>query len=126
VQATWNLLEPSVGPALAEAHDRGWGVIVKEALANGRLTGRNTAPESRRLREVAQRTGAGMDAIAIAAVLANPWVNVALSGAATADQLHGNLAALTLALTPDDIETLRTLAMPAEQYWHSRQALAWT
>src|SRR5207245_59322 len=37
VQATWNLLEPSVGPALAEAHDRGWGVIVKGALANGRL-----------------------------------------------------------------------------------------
>ena len=37
VQATWNVLEPSVGAALAEAHAAGWGVIVKEALANGRL-----------------------------------------------------------------------------------------
>ena len=43
VQATWNLLERSAGPALAEAHDAGLGVIVKEALANGRLTARGDA-----------------------------------------------------------------------------------
>ena len=126
VQATWNLLEPSVGPALAEAHDRGWGVIVKEALANGRLTARNTAPESRGLREVAARRAAAMDAVAIAAALANPWVDVVLSGAATVDQLRGNLGALDVALTPDDVQLLSTSAMPAEQYWQSRQALAWT
>jgi aryl-alcohol dehydrogenase-like predicted oxidoreductase len=126
VQATWNLLEPSVGPALAEAHDRGWGVIVKEVLANGRLTGRNPEPESRRLREIAVRRAAAMDAVAIAAALANPWVDVVLSGAATVDQLRGNLAALDVALTPDDVQALGTSAMPAEQYWRSRQALAWT
>jgi hypothetical protein len=40
VQATSNLLELSVGPALAEAHARGLRLIVKEALANGRLTAR--------------------------------------------------------------------------------------
>src|SRR3954469_16753339 len=40
VQATWNVLEPAVGPALAEAHDAGWFVVVKEAVANGRLTSR--------------------------------------------------------------------------------------
>ena len=37
VQATWNVLEPSAGPALAAAHDAGLGVIIKEAVANGRL-----------------------------------------------------------------------------------------
>ena len=36
VQATWNLLEPSAGPALQAAHAAGMGVIIKEALANGR------------------------------------------------------------------------------------------
>ena len=41
VQATWNLLERSAGPALADAHAAGWGVIVKEALANGRLAERD-------------------------------------------------------------------------------------
>ena len=36
-QVTWNLLEPSVGAAAAEAAAAGWAVLVKEALANGRL-----------------------------------------------------------------------------------------
>ena len=44
VQATWNLLEPSVGPALAEAKAAGWTVIVKEALANGRLAAAGPPP----------------------------------------------------------------------------------
>ncbi|WP_229796357.1 aldo/keto reductase, partial [Saccharothrix coeruleofusca] len=37
VQSTWNVLEPSVGPALALAHEAGAEVLVKEGLANGRL-----------------------------------------------------------------------------------------
>jgi aryl-alcohol dehydrogenase-like predicted oxidoreductase len=41
VQATWNLLEISAGPALRRAAAAGLGVIVKEALANGRLTEAN-------------------------------------------------------------------------------------
>ena len=36
-QVTWNLLEPSVGPAAAEAAAAGWPILVKEAVANGRL-----------------------------------------------------------------------------------------
>jgi len=42
VQATWNLFEPSAGDALQEASDQGWLVVVKEGVANGRLTDRNT------------------------------------------------------------------------------------
>src|SRR6201993_3422151 len=38
-EVTWNLLEPSVGPAAAEAAAAGWAILVKEAVANGRLTG---------------------------------------------------------------------------------------
>jgi aryl-alcohol dehydrogenase-like predicted oxidoreductase len=47
VQATWNLLEQSAGPALLAASRAGLGVLIKEALANGRLTERNTNPEFR-------------------------------------------------------------------------------
>ena len=36
-QVTWNLLEPSVGPAAAEAASAGWAILIKEAVANGRL-----------------------------------------------------------------------------------------
>ena len=55
VQATWNLLETSAGPALAAAHAAGLGVIIKEALANGRLTTRGRIPE---LVESAAKPGA--------------------------------------------------------------------
>jgi aryl-alcohol dehydrogenase-like predicted oxidoreductase len=37
VQSTYNALETSAGPALAEAHDAGLTVIIKEGMANGRL-----------------------------------------------------------------------------------------
>jgi aryl-alcohol dehydrogenase-like predicted oxidoreductase len=105
VQATWNLLEPSAGPALAEAHDAGWGVIIKEALANGRLADR--------------------DQEAIAAALANPWVDVVLSGAVTEAQVRSNASALALRLSPDELAALPELAEPAQQYWKERSHLAW-
>src|ERR671933_94755 len=44
-QATWNLHERAAGPALERAHAGGVGVIVKEALENGRLARRGEDPD---------------------------------------------------------------------------------
>jgi aryl-alcohol dehydrogenase-like predicted oxidoreductase len=123
VQATWNLHERSAGPALAAAHEAGLGVIVKEALANGRLTARGD--DARPLAVAARERGTTPDALALAAVLAQPWVDVALSGAATVDTLRSNLAALDVAWDAELDERLATLAEPAEAYWERRSALAW-
>ena len=91
VQATWNLLERAADPALAEARAMGMGVIIKEALANGRLTSRNTdpafAPSKHLLDQTADRLGTSIDALALAAALSRPWADVVLSGASSADQL---------------------------------------
>jgi aryl-alcohol dehydrogenase-like predicted oxidoreductase len=125
VQATWNLLEPSAGAALEQAHQRGWGVIVKEAVANGRLTPHGPGAEQAVLRLVAGRHGTGVDAVAIAAVLANPWVDVVLSGAVNPRQLAGNLAAERLRLEPDDLAELAGLALSPERYWAERAELPW-
>jgi aryl-alcohol dehydrogenase-like predicted oxidoreductase len=122
VQATWNLLEPSAGPALAAAHSGGVGVIVKEALANGRLTARGRVPE---LVEVSSSVGAAPDAVALAAVLAQPWADVALSGAATVEVLLSNLAARELALDEEVLGRLRVVAEDSTAYWERRAALAW-
>ena len=122
VQATWNLHERSATAALAAAHDAGLGVIVKEALANGRLTARaDTGP----LAEAARERGTTPDALALAAVLAQPWVDVAISGAATVDTLRSNLAALDVAWDAELEERLAGLAEPAEAYWERRAELAW-
>ncbi|WP_224995335.1 aldo/keto reductase [Cesiribacter sp. SM1] len=129
VQATWNLLEQAAGDALAEAHAAGWGVIIKEGLANGRLTHRNTDPAFAQklavLQEVSQETGCPADAIALAAILAKPWADVVLSGAATTAQLQSNLKALTLKLNTSQLERLSALQEPAESYWQTRSTLEW-
>jgi aryl-alcohol dehydrogenase-like predicted oxidoreductase len=126
VQATWNLLEPSAGPALAEARAAGWGVIVKEAVANGRLTPHGQGPAAAALGRVAAAHGVGVDAVALAAVLANPWADVVLSGAVTPAQLEANLAAVRVELDPGELEELAALAEPPERYWSERAALAWS
>jgi len=90
IQSTWNLLEQSAGPALEEAKQRGCFVIVKEALANGRL--------------------AAIDREALGAVLAQPFVDIVLSGATTVEQLASNLAAR---------------AEGPEEYWSRRTRMPW-
>jgi aryl-alcohol dehydrogenase-like predicted oxidoreductase len=126
VQATWNLLEPSAGPALAEASAAGWGVIVKEAVANGRLTPHGDGRAMAALGRVASRLAVGVDAVALAAVLANPWADVVLSGAVTTGQLEANLSAAQVELDPAELEELAGLAEPPEQYWRERAELSWS
>lgn len=130
VQATWNLLEPSAGEALREARETGMGVVVKEALANGRLTGRNRDPayaaKLSRLREEAERLGATVDALALAAALARPWADVVLSGAATAGHLQSNVRALDVRWDGEAEEKLADLAEAPEAFWAERGRLPWT
>jgi aryl-alcohol dehydrogenase-like predicted oxidoreductase len=128
VQATWNLLERSVGNALAEAHGNGWGVIVKEAVANGRLTPRESdrfAEQRNLLGKIADRYGVTEDAVAIAGVLAQPWVDVVLSGATTIEQLRSNVTALDVALSEADLEALAQMTEKPGSYWSTRAALRW-
>jgi aryl-alcohol dehydrogenase-like predicted oxidoreductase len=129
VQATWNLLESSAGPALQLAHDAGLGVIVKEALANGRLTSRNDdpdfAPQRRLLEEVAHGQGVTVDALALAAALAQPWIHTVLSGAATIAQLRSNLTALGLTWNDDIRDRLQGIAETPQDYWSARGRLPW-
>ncbi|GAA4882611.1 aldo/keto reductase [Kitasatospora terrestris] len=126
VQSTWNVLETSAGPALAEAGARGVLVVIKEGMANGRLADRNaTGPDTAALRAVAARAGTTCDALALAAAAAQPWADLVLSGAATTGQLASNLTAADLALTPDDLAGLAPLAEPADHYWKTRSALPW-
>lgn len=117
IQATWNVLEPSVGPALEQAHEAGWFVVAKETLANGRLTDRgDTEP----LQEAARAAGTTPDALALGAVLRQPFIDVALSGATTTEQLASNLGAVQ---APSTVPA--GLAQDPRAYWGARSQLAW-
>ncbi|MFB7458663.1 aldo/keto reductase [Streptomyces sp. NPDC056188] len=122
VQSTYNALETSAGPALAEAHDAGLTVIVKEGMANGRLAEPN-APEP--LKAVARETGLGCDAVALALILRRPWAGVVLSGAATPGQLASNLHAPAVDLDEDQLARLGALAEEPRAYWERRGRLPW-
>lgn len=129
VQATWNVLEPAAGAALRQAHEAGLGVIIKEAVANGRLTARNDAPTfvTKRawLEERAAELNCSLDALALAAVVAQPWADVVLSGATTVAQLQSNVAALVVSLPEEMLSRLEKIKESPDQYWATRSRLAW-
>ena len=126
VQTTWNLLERSAGGALAAAHERGLRVVVKEALANGRLAA--DSPATAELARAARARGVGVDTVAIAAAMAQPWCDVVLSGAVTLRQLRSNAAARDLVLA-DEATAVGAAdlvdAQPAGEYWAERSRRPW-
>jgi len=107
-----------VAPAAAEAAAAGWTIMIKEAVANGRLAPGGDAAEP--LGALAAARNVTADSIALAAALANPWAGVVLSGAVTPAQLQANLAALAVSDLPQ-----LDLAEPPAAYWAARAARPW-
>ncbi len=129
VQATWNILEQSATAVLTAAHEAGLGVIVKEALANGRLTTRNQSPsfqpQMHTLTRQARQHDTTVDALALAAVINQPFVGVVLSGAAQTDHLLANVAALQVEWQPELAEILLGMGEDTAVYWQTRSSLPW-
>jgi len=127
-QSTWNVLETSVAPALAEAAAAGAGVLVKEPVANGRLVpgSDDASPSVRRFTQLAAELEVGEDVLALAAALAQPWAARVLSGAVTPEQVRSNASATDLALAPDVLERLAELAEEPGAYWAARSRRSWS
>lgn len=126
IQATWNLLERSAEHRLREAHAAGRFIIVKEPLANGRLSSRGDLGSAGALADVSRAAGSTPDAVAIAAALANPWADAVLLGATTIDQLRSNLGARGLTLSAESLERLGGLVEEPQSYWRRRATLPWS
>lgn len=129
VQATWNILEQSATASLKKSAKEGMGIIIKEALANGRLSDRNREPhfmyKRKVLQAMAEKYEVGMDAISIAFVLRQAWVHTVLSGAGNEAQLLSNLKAEHVQLSEEDANTLGNLMETGKEYWKIRAGLPW-
>ena len=131
VQATWNLFERGAEQALRDAHAAGMKVVVKESLANGRLTHRNQeaddlfSPHLARIRALAEGRGTTIETLALAAALARPWADVILTGAATVQQIESNGAALAFSYDAELDEQLRSMSVSPSDYWTARRAFTW-
>jgi aryl-alcohol dehydrogenase-like predicted oxidoreductase len=131
VQATWNLFERGAELALSEAHGAGMRVVIKEALANGRLTDGNREPDTvlspplEQIRKIADARATTIDMLALRAALARPWADIVLSGAATVAQIQANVAARGVSYDDGLEQQLRTLSMDSDQYWRARSSFEW-
>jgi len=129
VQVTYNLMEQSCASVLQACAERGMAVIIKEGLANGRLTVRNDKPDfaaqRQQLDEIAAHYEVGIDALALAFILHQPWAQVVLSGAATQAHLQSNVQAAQLQITEEHLQQLGALATSPAAYWSQRDQLHW-
>jgi aryl-alcohol dehydrogenase-like predicted oxidoreductase len=130
-------LEREIVPLLK---DQGTGLLVWSPLAGGLLSGKfsrdNQKPEDSRrssfdfpivdkertwrildaLRPIAQAHNTGVATIALAWVLAKPFVTSVIIGAKRADQLDQNLAAVDVQLTPEEMKQLDDVSTLPPEY----------
>jgi aryl-alcohol dehydrogenase-like predicted oxidoreductase len=129
-------LEREIVPLL---NDQKVGLMVWSPLAGGLLSGKfgpgSNGPEGARraafdfppvdkerawkcvdaMRRISEVHGVSVARVALAYVLAKPFVSTVIIGAKTMEQLDDNLAATTLSLTAEDLKALDDVsALPAE------------
>ena len=128
--------------------DAGVGIVVWSPLASGFLSGRYTRQDSTggkgrltgfdilpidkekgydlidRMRAIATRHRATVAQIALAWLLAKPYVSTILLGASKLSQLDDNLGAANIQLSADELAELDQLTAPAPLYPHWFQSFA--
>jgi aryl-alcohol dehydrogenase-like predicted oxidoreductase len=128
-QVTYNILDTSAHEMLRFLLEKGKKIIIKEAMANGRLLQNRHFPQYetlyKRMDEIASDHRVGTDAIAMRYVIDRLQPDLVLSGASTRQQLDSNLKALSIRLSNEEIASLKRLCIDPETYWSERKQLAW-
>lgn len=122
-QITYNFLEQSCLEAILKLKELNKTIIIKEALANGRVF--KIDNNNFILKNLSEKYKARKDAIAIRFVIDTIEPNIVLSGAFSTKQLEGNLKAYDFKLTTGDLESLKSLKQNSESYWEVRNTLEW-
>lgn len=121
-QVTYNVLEQSTFSILKTLKQLNKTIIIKEALANGRVF---IDDYSNHLQTISNRYNVGIDAIALRFVIDYLQPNYVLSGASNINQLDQNLKALSFKLTQKELNTLSDLKTNSNHYWNERSNLDW-
>jgi aryl-alcohol dehydrogenase-like predicted oxidoreductase len=128
-QVTYNFLDQSLREISAELIRQNKQIIIKEALANGRVFRNHTYPHYNEmytiLERLSEKYSAGVDAISLKYCEQTITNSIVLSGASTSEQLKENLKLNTFTLSNNDINILNGLKIPPDFYWTERKKLAW-
>ena len=99
----YNLLNRELEPGIARARELGVGIVIMGPVGGGRL-----GVESQRIRELTRNEVQSTPEAALRFVLANPGVNVALSGMSTFEMLDENVRVVSgkKPFTPEQIAAI--------------------
>ncbi|EDP71736.1 oxidoreductase [Flavobacteriales bacterium ALC-1] len=128
-QVTFNLFEQSTFHILKQLLVSGKTIIIKEALANGRVFRNSKFQEYeaayKYLEKLSKKYSVGVDAIALRFIMDYLEPTLILSGASNTNQVKQNLKALNFELNNDEISKLKSFVVFPENYWHERSSLKW-
>ncbi len=128
-QVTYNFLDQSLSEISDELIKQNKSIVIKEALANGRIFRNKKYPHYQKtytiLENLANKYKVGVDAIALKYCTQTIPKSVVLSGASNPNQLKENLITNSFVLTLDEIEQLNSFKISPEIYWQERKELQW-
>ncbi len=128
-QVTYNILEQNLLTVLDILNLQNKTIIIKEALANGRLfRNKNYKHYFKmydRLEQLASKYQVGVDAIALSYCAQTISKSVILSGASNKMHLNSNLDAENITLTKVELESLNAFGNNSSIYWNERKQLVW-
>lgn len=128
-QITYNIFDQSASILKEKLKQFNRKIIVKEALANGRIFPNDKYPEYKNayqhLSQLSEKYEVGVDAIALRFCLDTLQPYSVLSGASEEEHLISNLKANTFKLLPSEIKTLQSFAVKPLLYWKERKLLVW-
>ncbi|MBU2973634.1 aldo/keto reductase [Zobellia sp. B3R18] len=128
-QVTFNMLEQAVLPVFRDIKLQDKKLLVKEALANGRIFENEKYPQYQslytKLKTLAEKYKVGVDAIALRYVMDKVQPDYVLSGAADIHQLEQNLKANSFTLYEEELAALTKEKVNSKAYWEERSQLSW-
>ena len=128
-QVTYNFLEQSLLEIIDELHQQNKKIVIKEALANGRVFSNKSYTHYQEmyvsLEKLSKKHNVGIDAIALKYCEQTIPKSTVLSGASNANQLKENLKINSFSLSAEDVNLLNSFKTDAEHYWSERKNLEW-
>jgi aryl-alcohol dehydrogenase-like predicted oxidoreductase len=128
-QVTYNIFEQSSHAILKHLLQLNKTVIIKEALANGRIFKNEKFSHYQKLYQVldslAKKYQVGTDAIALRYVMDNLEPTYLLSGASSKEQVEQNIKAYSFKLEKEEIQVLNSFKTDSQKYWKERNELSW-
>lgn len=128
-QVTYNIFEQSTHAILNHLLQLNKTVIIKEALANGRIFKNEKFGHYQKLYQVldslAKKYQVDTDAIALRYVMDNLEPTYLLSGASSKEQLEQNIKAYSFKLEKEELKVLNSFKTDSQKYWKERNQLSW-